>query len=667
MKQQFSSKILSVFLIFCATVLINITAFAQNTSSVLVSNSGSALNPIIVTANRTPTPSNDVLADYTYIGPEEIAQAAQTSLPELLQQQRGVQISSFGGAGNTTSVYLRGTGNAQSLILIDGVKIDSIGGGAIWSAIPVSLIDHIEIIYGPQSTYYGSDAMGGVIQIFTKKGGGPTQFEASAGYGGYNTSISNASITGSIDGVNPINYSIGISQEHSSGFNTVGNNNASNSSVAGSYAYPNSPTGYTRVGSTASVSQTWARGQEAGLKAFVSKNTWQYPSNDPIDADNYSPTYAGLGNTLPVIDKQVNNLSLITAYSNNQINEIWQSQVQVSSSSNTGQNLNLNSNDKLDMPSYDFLWQNNIAVGDDKLQILGERRLQYANMTNSNYGSFGSCINNCYVSQERTTDSVAGSYQLRRGNNLATIALRNDNISSYGAKTTGNIAYGYFFTPSFRGNLNYGTGFRAPSFNDLYYPGYGTANLKPESNRNIEVGAHYEKEVYAIHLVGYNNKIENFIVPVTCTYDPNTCPQGAHPANFSLVQIRGISLGLDGKLNNLTIKGSADVMSTVDQNTNLAIPNRANWVGNLYAEYQANNRINLGSNLTLTGQRWANTTNTISMPSYTLFNLYASYEFDRGWTAFARWNNVFNTQYQTSYGFNNAGSNIFAGIRYAMK
>lgn len=669
MKQQFSIKALVALICSAAITLNAVSAFAQGKSSNPALNSADPMNPIIVTATRNPTPGNDVLADYTYISAEEIAQAGQTSLPELLQQQRGVQISSFGGSGNVASVYLRGAGNAQSLVIVDGVKIDSIGGGAIWSAIPLGLIDHIEIIYGPQSTFYGSDAMGGVIQIFTKKGSKSTQAFASAGYGTYNTSIINAGLSGSIGDANNTSYSVGINQERSNGFNTVALNNAShpnnpnNYSGGNNYSYPVTATGYSRVSGTGSISQFWGQGQELGAKVFASKNSWQYPNNNSTDPTYYI-NYGGVN--IPTVDNQTNNLLVASIYSNNQINDVWQSQIQISSSNNAGQNNTLQSNDKLDLPSYDFLWQNNIAIGQDTLQILGERRLQYANLNNSNYGSFGACTTNCNISQSRTTDSIAGSYQARRGDLLATVAIRNDSISNYGSKNTGNIALGYFLTKEWRANLNYGTGFRAPSFNDLYYPGYGNVELKPETNRNIEAGLHYETNQSLVRLVAYQNRIDNFILPIQCS---SGCPGGVpngyfYPSNFSLVQIKGLSLGMEKRWIDLTIKGSADAMSTVDETTGLAVPNRANWVGNASADYRIANW-DVGSSITLTGQSWGNATNTKLMPGYTLVNLYTNYSIDKAWSLFARWNNVFNSQYQTSYGYQNAGSNIFAGIRYA--
>ena len=666
MKQQFCSKQFGALLCGAVITLGTSVAFAQTVS---VTNSLAPENPVIVTATRTPKSGNDVLADFTYISREEIENSAQSSLPELLQQQRGIQISSSGGSGNISSVYLRGTSNAQSLVLIDGVKIDSVGGGAIWNSIPLSLIDHIEIIYGPQSTFYGSDAMGGVIQIFTKKGGGQTQFEASAGYGTYNTSITNASLFGSIDKENLTNYAIGVSQENSAGFNTVASNNSANpsgSNYRGFGAFPSAATGYTRLATNGSLSSVWSAGQELGVKLFVSKNSWQYPGNEYISGE-------------PAVNNGVNQLAIFSAYSKNQINDIWSSYFQASSSTNATQAITPLSNDKLVTPSYDFLWQNDVKLGADKLQLLVERNMQYANMDNSayqtycGYGAAGAC-DNVNVSQLRTTNSVAGSYELKRGNHLATIAVRNDQISQYGSKATYSAAYGYFLTKELRINANYGTGFRAPSFNDLYYPGYGAPNLKPETNRNFETGIHYETLRYGVHLTAYQNRIENFIVPINC--DGGVCANpanysGSYPANFSLVQITGASLGVDGRIEDLTLKASADAMSTVDQITGLDVPNRANWVGNLLADYKIQ-KFNVGSNITLSGPRWGSvnstqTANVNNLQSYTLVGLYGSYQIEKNLSAFIRWNNVFNSSYQTSYGYANAGSNFFAGIRYAMK
>ena len=129
------------------------------------------LSPVQVTSTRTPQAARDVLADNLVITSEEIAASGHTSLDELLQQKRGIEISRNGGPGTNASLFLRGASNAQNVVLIDGVRVGSSAvGGATWSALPLSQIDHIEIVYGPMSTMYGADAIGGVVQIFTKKG-----------------------------------------------------------------------------------------------------------------------------------------------------------------------------------------------------------------------------------------------------------------------------------------------------------------------------------------------------------------------------------------------------------------------------------------------------------------------------------------------------------------
>lgn len=505
--------------------------------------------------------------------------------------------------------------------------------------------------------------MGGVIQIFTKKGGGPTQIEASSGYGTYNTSINNASIYGSLGKEGQTNYSIGLSQENSAGFNTVAANNPYNPINGSSYPFPTSATGYTRLGMTGSLSNTWANGQELGIKIFTSKNNWQYPYN------------AGG----PETDIGINRLAVFSAFSKNQINSIWGSYFQLSNSTNSNQTLGSRFNDKLVTPAYNFLWQNDLKIGADKLQILIERNMQYAKMNNSSYltgcqyGPLGAC-GNLDINELRTTNSIAGSYEFKRGNNLATVAIRNDQISQYGSQFTYSAAYGYFFTRELRANINYGTGFRAPSFNDLYYPGYGNLNLKPESNRNFETGIHYETKNYGVHLTAYQNRIENFILPINCPFDGCQNPayySGSFPENFSLVQIKGASLGIDANLKNWTIKASGDAMNTVDQTTGLSVPYRANVIGNLLIDYKYK-KLNLGSNLTYSGARWGgvNTTQTANinaMPSYTIVSFYGSYVIDKTISAFFRWNNAFNTNYQTNYGFANAGSNIFAGLRFSFK
>lgn len=680
MKQQFSSKNIKV-LIYSSLIAVSGTTYSQNNSSVTVANTQNAMNPIIVTATRSPTKASDVLADNVIIGPEEIQQAAQTTLVELLQRQRGIEISSYGGGGAPASVFLRGTNNAQSLVLIDGIRIESaLFGGATWSTIPLQLIDHIEIIYGPQSSLYGADAMGGVVQIFTKKGDGPLQFSASTGYGTYGTSISDVSLYGSTQGEQKIRYSIGASQETSQGFNAIANNNFYKQN---GFPYPAPQnTGYTKSSGTGNLSQEWSKGQEIGLQFLVSRLKNQAQISDYID-DYHS--------NVPYISTDISNLNTFAAYSKNQITVNWKSFFQIAQSEDIGQGNYFYSNPSTKTNQTIYTWQNDIAIGKDLLQLLAERREQKINAQfisldpNTWYGVFPSNL-----IQTRITNSVAASYQFKRDDHLTNIAIRNDSISGYTPQTTGSISYGYFFTKQWRANANYGTGFKPPSIYELYYPNYGNLNLLPEKSKNTEIGLHYENGSSDTHLVAYNNTISNliqttYVASGSCT---NPLVNGC-ATNYGVVKISGISLGNSTRVNNLSIKSSIDQQNPIIQTDSVnssgtvvtqagtVLPKRARLFGNASVEYQQG-KVTVGAGGTFSGQRYdpARVGNYITyvpastsgaMGGYAIFNLYANYDLEKDWSLFGRWNNVFNKDYQLSYGYNTPGSNVFVGLRYAMK
>lgn len=638
--QSFNKKIIPTLLAVGMGFGLQQTAtYAQSNSSVSVSGKGSQMDPVIVTATRTPTLANDVLADYVYIGPEEIAESGQSTITQLLQRQRGVEVSASGGGVQT--VFLRGSNSNQTLVMIDGVRTTSVlSGGASWSAIPVQLIDHIEIIFGPQSSLYGSDAIGGVINIFTKKGVGPTQVTASTGYGTYGTSISQASLFGSTQGDQSISYSVSATAEHSAGYNTI----ASNNPYKNNYNTTNT-IGNTKTGGAAQVSQEWGKGQSVGAQVYASRNNNQYPVYGPGK----------------VLGNQINEVTTLALYSKNQITDIWNSNLQVAQSYDSGQAIYPSQNPAAWYPAGNpltntkqniYTWQNDISVGPDLVQILAERR------TVSMYATGANTLN-----LDQDTNSVGAAYQLKRGANLANFSLRNDSITGYGAQNTGGASYGYFFTKELRVNMNYGTGFKAPSFYDLYYPNYGVATLKPEKSQNTEAGIHYETLPYDIHLVVYNNTITNLI-----QYTSLGCPVGYSTgcaSNVASAKISGASLGGVSRIGNFTLKGSFDQQNPVDQSTGYVLAKRAKQFGNVSVEYKKN-AVLAGVEGTFQGQR-NDYGNTGAMNGYGIANIYGSYDFDRDWSLFARWNNIFNKNYQLNYGYITPGSNVFVGIRYAMK
>jgi vitamin B12 transporter len=668
MKQQFSVKIVSAILCGSALFISN-SAFSQKNSSAPITTTPNAMEPVLVTANRTPTLATNVLADYDYIGPEEIQQAAQTSLIDLLQRQRGVQISNgYGAGGSGASVFLRGTSGAQSLVLIDGVRVDSgFSGGPAWESIPLPLIDHIEIIFGPQSSLYGADAIGGVVQIFTKDGDGPAKVSASTGYGTYGTSVSYASIYGSTEGDQKIRYSLGVSQTISTGYNTIASNNPLGMTAMKS--------GYVQNGITGKLSQEWDKGQVFGFQMLQSRMNSQVPGVNSTDNGGPGCVYPDyICSSTQQLNNFISQTGVYTLFSHNQITDYWKSKLQTSQSNDSGQiwePANANSttyNPVTNTKQNIYNWQNDISLGTDLLQLLAERRTQTVSTNQINFYS-----NNCYnnlictqdnFSQTRNTNSAAAAYQLKRGDHLGNISIRNDSITGYGPQTTGSISYGYFFTKELRANINYGTGFRAPTFNDLYYPGYGNSRVQPEKSKNTEIGIHYDARTYEARVIAYSNTISNLVQsgPVT-----DNCPYGC-ATNIGVARINGVSLGGTAYLGNFSAKGSVDQQNPENVTDGTTLLKRAKTFGNASIEY-AYQKFIAGIGGTLSGQRYDynNATSNYVMGGYSIFDLYSSYEFEKDWTLFARWNNITNKQYQLAYGYNTMGSNIFAGIRYAMK
>ena len=655
MKQQFSSKQFGALLCGAVITLISVSHVAAQTESmVLVSNSPNPINPIIVTATRTPTKASDVLADNVYIGSEEIEQAGQTTLAELLQRQKGVTISSYGGGGSNASVFLRGTTNNQTLVLIDGVRVDdSFNGGANWAAIPLSIIDHIEIVFGPQSSLYGADAIGGVIQIFTKRGDGPPKVSASLGYGTYGTSISEASVNGSTEGDQKIRYALAASQTLSMGFNTIASNNK-DGLVAGNR------TGYVQDSVTGKLSQEWQKDQEVGLQFLQSRLNNQLPSLNGQDFITQQ------------VQNQISQLGTYSIYSKNKITDVWRSLLQASAQTSNAlthspsTDFNSAYDSTLNQRQNIYTWQNDISVGKDLLQVLAERRTQTVSSNQLDYNSIEYPYPLLGFNQSRNTNSGALAYQTKQDSSIANFSIRNDSITGYGPQNTGSAAYGYFFTKEWRANINYGTGFRAPTFNDLYYPGYGNPNIQPEKSKNTEAGLHYERSDLEAHVVAFSNSISNLIQ----VNNSPSCPVGTGifgcASNVSSANITGSSISGMSQLASLNLKGSFTQQNPVNQGSDTVLIKQAKQYGNIAAEYM-HMKLTGGVGATFSGRRNDYLGASTGMGGYTIYNLYANYEVEKNLSLYARWNNVFNKDYQLSYGYNTPGSNFFAGIRYAMK
>jgi vitamin B12 transporter len=436
------------------------------------------------------------------------------------------------------------------------------------------------------------------------------------------------------------------------GFNTIASNNKDGIT-------PGNRTGYVQDSATGRVSQEWLKGQEFGFQFLQSRLNNQLPALNGQDG-------------LQQVQNQISQLGTYSLYSKNQITDIWKSIVQASAQTS---NALTHSPTSGDYSAYDstlnqrqniYTWQNDISLGKDLLQVLAERRTQTVSSNQLNYNSSESPFPLLGFNQSRNTNSGALAYQLKRESNIANFSIRTDSITGYGPQTTGSAAYGYFFTKEWRANINYGTGFRAPTFNDLYYPGYGNPAVQAEKSKNTEAGLHFEKPALEGHIVVFNNSISNLI-----QVSKVNCPVGTNPytgcaSNVSSANITGLTLSGMGQLNSLNLKGSFTQQNPVNQGSDATLIKQAKQYGNIAAEY-IYAKVTAGVGITFSGRRNDYLGNASGMGAYTIYNLYANYDLAKDLSLFARWNNVFNKDYQLSYGYNTPGSNAFLGLRYAMK
>lgn len=590
-----------------------------------------SLAPVLVTASRTAQKASDVLSDNLVITSEEIQQSGQSSLIDLLQRKRGIEIARNGGAGNSSTVYMRGSSGKQVVLLIDGVRSASATTGEpTWSSIPLSQIDRIEVVYGPLSSLYGADAVGGVIQVFTKKGAGAPHISASAGTGTYGTNEYTLGLAGSTDGDHRIRYSFNSSREESKGFNVT-------NSLAGSGYNPDRD-GYTKTSNSGQVSWELAKGQEIGASFLQNSSNAQFDggTRGNYDARNYA------------------DVGVYSIFSRNQITSNWSSLFQVSQSYDKLKTYSakplVEVVDTINSNNTQFSWQNDIKIGMDLLQIIAEHKKEEA-------------ITNQPIDKDRTTKSLALAYQLQRGAHMGSISTRYDDNSVYGSNITGSVGYGYRLSKELRVSGSVGTSFRAPTFNDLYYTNYGNLAIRPEKGRNAEVGLYYDDGKSDFSIAYYRNKLTDMIVSQTpcSTGIGGTC---AYNVNDAL--LTGVSVGAGTRVGDFRLYGSLDLQNPKDETKNTLLDRRARYHGTVGLDY-VDQKFTAGADVSFSGSRFSDSNNKYPLGGYALLNLNATYNFTDDWQLFARWNNVLDKDYVLARGYNTPGSNGLVGVRYGFK
>jgi len=596
----------------------------------------------VTTPLRVSEKAKNVIADTTVITSDEIKRAGLSSLPQLLQQQPGIEVSNTGGPGKASSINIRGTSSTHSIILIDGLRVgaSTLGTTAIQN-IPLSQIERIEIVRGPVSSLYGQDGIGGVIQIFTKKGKKGFHPYVSAGYGRYQTKEMAAGVSAGNDSTS---FALNLS-----GMNT----DAFSAFVPNDNAFANTP----------NLDDDTYRN-----RSVTSNLTHQFTDKVNIDFQYYLSTGRNMFDNSFASATYLNykDKTKQEAYSTKltgNISDDWESSLKIGKGTDLLSAQQKNNNitfvdeagvvDKFETSQYQLAWQNNINFDYGSLVLLYDYLKEEIDTTTA------------YDKDDRDNNGFVIAYNTQYEEHTLQTSLREDINSQYDNETTGSIGYAYQINDQWKASSSFGTAFVAPSFNFLYFP-FGTPNpdLKPETSKNIEASLNYSENSTSVSLTAYQNTIDNFII--------SNFDTGFTPENLNKARIQGMTLAADHFFGNLQLKGSVTNESPNNEDTDKDLPLRANLYGSAHLNYYVQDWI-FGVEQISSGSRYNDANNTVEIAGYMLTNLVTNYVFNEKFTVNVRLDNALDKDYAlaytgnpstTGYAYQTPGRSLSANLRY---
>ena len=581
------------------------------------------LPDIVVTATRTAQSADATLASVSIITRQDIERLQAQSLPDVLRGVAGLTLSNNGGAGKATSVFLRGTNADHVLVLVDGIKVGSATlGTASFQDIPVQQIERIEIVRGPRASLYGSEAIGGVIQIFTRKGGGALTPSFSATAGSYGTVNGALGLSG---GGEQGWFNAKLNQQDTSGFNAC-----RGSLVAGCFVNEPDKDGYRNLSLGLRGGYRFDNGATADFNALQANSTVQ--TDGSIFAGNEAKSAQQvLGGSAQFAAAEQWNMTLRGGRSRDDSDLFF-----------NGLHI-----DRYNTQRDSLTWQNDFALSADQLLSAG---LDYQQDRIESSRAF--------AQTSRSNRALFGQYQGGFGAHSLQASVRHDDNQQFGGHNTGGLGYGYAINDTLRLTASYGTALKAPTFNQLYYPGFGSAALRPELSRSIEVGVAGHGTFGKWSLNAYQTDITDLI-----GFDANFTP-----VNINTARLNGLEGQLQTQFADWAINGTLtlqDPRQTSGANQGKLLNRRATeamrievarnfgayrFAGSLYAE----------------GRRFDDLANTGTkrLGGYGLLDVRAEYRIAPHWLVQGRIENLLDKRYETAQFYNQAGRGLYFTLNY---
>jgi vitamin B12 transporter len=579
----------------------------------------------VVTATRTAQSADATLASITVITRRDIDRLQPQSLPDVLRGVPGLTISNSGGAGKATAVYLRGTNADHVLVLVDGIKVGSATTGtAAFQDIPVAQIERIEIVRGPRASLYGSEAIGGVIQIFTRKGGGALTPSFSATAGSYGTATATLGLSG---GDEQGWFNAKINQQDITGFNACNGKPAPG--AAGCRVTELDKDGYRNSSLGLNGGYRFDNGATADINALQA-NSFSKSDGSIFAGNETRAVQQVLGGSLKFAPLQAWNVTLRGGRSRDD-SDLFFNGLYI---------------DRYNTRRDSLSWQNDFALDADQLLTAG---LDYQQDHVESSRAFAQTA--------RSNRALFGQYLGDFGAHSLQASLRRDSNQQFGGHNTGGLGYGYEISDTTRFSASYGTAFKAPTFNQLYYPGFGSATLRPELSRSIEVGigGHGNSSKWSLH--AYQTNITDMIGFDAVTFAP---------VNINTARLQGLEGQLQTHLADWDVGGTLtlqDPRQTSGADSGKLLNRRATGAMRIEAAHEFG-AYRVAGSLYAEGRRFDDLANTKRLGGYGLLDVRAEYRVAADWLLQGRIENLLDKRYETAQFFNQPGRGVYLTLNY---
>lgn len=580
------------------------------------------LGDVQVTANRLPQSQADVLASTTIIDRDEIERSQANSVVELLQGRAGIEMTQSGSPGTVSSLFMRGTNSNHTLVLIDGVRINSAAssnGASSLEFLSPDMIERIEIVRGPRAAAYGSDAIGGVIQIFTRNGGKDTQAELNlrAGEDGFGKQSAYVAAGNADTRLNATLF-----HRDGDGFNSTEADTSGEDD------------GFESTGAQVGLSHRFSDSVQGSFRALRQDfdSDYDYGGASNYTSEGYQQSFSG---NLDVALEPDWNMRLTAGHFDERRDD-----------RNDGQR------ETLAKTKRDELGIQHTFTHEHGIESLG---VDYRHEA-IDYDSIWDSINR----DSRENYGIYGLVQREYGRHQLSGSLRYDDDSLFGDKTTGNIAYAYQLTTYQQLGASYGTAYKAPTLYQLYsaspYGNYGNRDLDAEKSKSTELFWSYQRDGWHGRVSLFENRIDDLL-------NTETGPDGEYRYyNVDEARIRGVELSGGWTYGSLSLNASLTRQDPENRETGDQLARRAELYGRIDADYRYH-AVSVGMTLRASQERPDSDYSDAINAGYGVVDLRTAWQVTPTVELSAKLENAFDKDYQLVDGYNTQDRYLEGGVK----